>query len=108
MGTLRQSNSDRRRSIRADPPPVNPVIPAAMGSRTVAVDSVDYVARLTGYDTEECIEKAVEDGVIELDRKSRWKRDHDDYRFTAKGLRASDEYARGVFRRSSELARRDC
>lgn len=107
MGTLRQSNSDRWRSMRTDPPPINPVIPAAMGSHTVIADVVDYVARLTGYDAEECIQKAIEDGVIELDSKGGWKRGDGVYRFTAKGRKASDEYARGVFERSEEMARRN-
>lgn len=107
MGTLRQPNGDRRRSMRTDPPPINPVIPAAMGSHTVIADVVDYVARLTGYDAEECIQKAIEDGVIELDSEGGWERGDGVYRFTAKGRRASDEYARGVFERSEELARKD-
>lgn len=73
----------------------------------MTVDSVAYLTRLVGYDTEECIQKAVEEGVIELDHKSKWERDHDVYRFTAKGRRVSDEYARGVFERSAERARKN-
>ena len=106
-GTMLHSGNDRWRSIRTDPPPVNPVIPAALGSCTVVVAAIDYVARWAGYDTEECIEKAIEDGLIELDEKNEWKRDYDVYRFTAKGRRASDAHARGVFDRSEELARRE-
>lgn len=104
MGTLRQSNGNRWRSMRTDPPPVNPVIPAAMGSSTVTVDSVAYLTRLVGYDTEECIQKAVEEGVIELDHKSKWERDHDVYRFTAKGAgyRTSTQGACSRGRRSGQ------
>ena len=107
MGTLRQSNGNRRRSMHIDPPLVNPVIPAAMGSHTVIADVVEYVAQLTGYDTKECIQKAIEDGVIEVDHKGGWKRGDGVYRFTPKGRKASAEYARGVFERSAERARKN-
>lgn len=71
------------------------------------VDAVEYLARLVGYDAEECIQKAIEDGLIEVDSEGGWERGDGVYRFTAKGRKASDEYARGVFERSAERARRD-
>lgn len=96
-----------RRSIREDPPPINPVIPAAGGSDTVIVDHIDYVAQWAGYDTEECIQKAVEDGEIELYYKNPYKcRELDVYRLTAKGRRESDRHTSEVFRKSAEAARR--
>ena len=88
-------------------PPLNPVIPAAGLSSTVTVYLVDYVAQWAGYDTEECIEKALADGVIELEYKSDWRRDHDVYRLTPKGLAQSGKHTRDVFERSARMARRD-
>ena len=104
---LQSSSRCPWRDLASDPPPVNPVIPAAGFSCTVTVDLVDYVARWAGYDTEECIEKALDDGVIELDYKSDWSRDHDVYRLTAKGRRMSSEHMREVFVRSARAARKD-
>ena len=69
-GILRWPDRLPWRDLTGDPPPVNPVIPAAGVSCTVTVGLVDYVARRAGYDTEECIGKALDDGVIELDYKS--------------------------------------
>ena len=108
-GTEMLQSSSRRpwRDLASDPPPVNPVIPAAGGSCTVTVGLVVYVARRAGYDTEECIEKALDDGVIELDYKSDWNRDHDVYRLTAKGRRLSDDHTRYVLETSARLLRRD-
>ena len=106
-GMLQSSSRRPWRDLASDPPPINPVIPAAGGSYAVTVGLVDYVARWAGYDTEKCIEKALKDGVIELDHKSRWGRDHDVYRFTAKGRRQSDVHIQDVFKRSARVARAD-
>lgn len=107
METWELSSRRGRRSIREDPLPINPVIPAAGGSDTVIVDHIDYVARWAGYDTEECIQKAVEDGEVELYYKNPYKdRELDVYRLTAKGRRKSDRRTREVFRKSAEAARR--
>ena len=101
------SNSRRCRSIREDPLPINPVIPAAGGSDTVIVDFVDYVARWAGYDAEECIQKAVEDDMAELYYRNPYgERGLDMYRLTAKGRRESDRHAREVFRKSAEAAKK--
>lgn len=106
--TLRSSVRRPWRDLASDPPPINPVIPAAGRSALVPVDLVDYVARWAGYDTEKCIEKALDDGVIVLDYKSEWKRDHDVYRLTAKGRRLSAEHIRDMLESSARLARLDC
>ncbi len=45
-----------------------------MGSSTVIDDAVEYLARLVGYDAEECIQKAIEDGLIEVDSEGGWER----------------------------------
>ena len=104
LGTL---NGRQYRSMRRDPPPINPVIPAAGGSDTMSVALVNYVAQCTGYDTEECIQVALEDGEIELYyRCPGGYREYDVYRFTAKGRRACDRHIREVYQRSAEAARR--
>ena len=100
-------NGRRCRSFRKEPPRINPVIPAAGGAEEVCVALVNYVAQGTGYDTEECIRIALEDGVIELGHRSLPDyREYDTYRFTAKGARMRDEHTREVFQRSAEVARR--
>ena len=106
-GILRWPDRLPWRDLTGDPPPVNPVIPAAGVSCTVTVGLVDCVARRAGYDTEECIGKALDDGVIELDYKSDWNRDHDVYRLTARGRRLSDDHTRYVLETSARLLRRD-
>ena len=106
-GTLRSPGRLPCRDLASDPPPVNPVIPAAGLSSTVTVGLVDYVARWAGYDTEKCIEKALEDGVIEPEYKSDWRRDHDVYRLTPRGLEQSGRHMMDVFERSARMARLD-
>ena len=93
-------------SIRRDPLPTNPAVAAAGFSETVNVNTINYVAWRIGYDTEECIQKALEDNEIEMYRPSR-KRGYDIYRLTARGRRAADKHLREVFQRSAEMARRD-
>lgn len=68
---------------------------------------INYVAQRLGYDTEECIRMALEDGYIELyHRNQHGYREYDTYRLTAKGRKARDEHTREVFQRSSEVAKR--
>ena len=101
------SNGRRCRSYRKDPPRVNPVIPAAGGNDFVDVAVINYVAHRLGYDTEECIRMALEDGHIELYHRNRsGYREYDTYRFTAKGCKARDEHTRRVYQKSYEMARR--
>ena len=96
------------RSIRKDPPPVSPVIAAAGGSDVVSVSLINYVAWWTGYDTEECIEKAMDDGYIDVCYPDPYgDRKYDTYRLTAKGRRATDRHMSDVFRRSAIAAKRD-
>ena len=100
------SNGRRCRSYRKDLPCTNPVIPAAGGNDLVGVAVINYVAYRLGYDTEECIRMALEDGYIELYHRNRLGyREYDTYRLTAKGRKASDEHTREVFQRSSEVAK---
>ena len=99
----------RRWSIRKNPLPINPAVLASGGSDTVSVRMVNYVARWADYDTEECIQKALEDDEIEMYRPSPdGDRGYDLYRLTAKGRRISDRHIRETFRESSEVARREC
>ena len=96
-----------RLSIRADPMTPNPAILAAGFENMLSVNRVGYVARRIGYDAEECIQKALEDGEIEMHRPSGDEhRGYDVYRLTAKGRRALDRHMRKVFQRSEEAARR--
>ena len=91
-------NGRRCRSFRKDPPRINPVIPAAGGEDEVSVGLVNYVAQGTGYDTEECIRIALEDGVIELyHRNLPDYREYDTYRFTAKGAKMRDEHTWEIY-----------
>ena len=96
-----------RRSIRTDPPSSNPAVIAAGFSDLVAVDLVDYAAARLGYDTEECIQKALEDDEIEMYQPSGGRRGYDVYCLTAKGRREADEHLRNVFWKSAEVARRE-
>ena len=98
----------RYRCIRSDPPPTSPVIAAAGGLDVVSVSRINYVAQWSGYDTEECIQKAVDDGDIEVYRFNLYgTRRYDTYRLTAKGRRAADRYMSDVFRRSEMAVKRD-
>ena len=108
-GTATPVLSDGRplRSIRRDPLPTNPAVVAAGFSETTDVGTIAYVSWRAGYDTEECIQKALEDDEIEMYRPSRGKREFDVYRLTAKGRHAADKHLREVYRQSAELARRD-
>ena len=73
----------------------------------VNVVLINYVAQCTGYDTEECIQVALEDGEIELYlRNPGGCRKYDICRLTAKGRRECDMHIREVYRRSAEAARR--
>ena len=59
---------------------------------------------MAGHDTEKCIKKALEDGVIEPEYKSDWRRDHDVYRLMPKGLKQSDKHMMDAFERSARIA----
>ena len=64
----------------------------------MSVALVNYVAQGTGYDTEECIRIALEDGVIELyHRNQSGYREYDIYRFTAKGAKMRDEHTWEIY-----------
>ena len=109
-GTETSGLSSRRPrlSIRTDPMSPSPVILAAGLEETVTVNMVNYVARWIGYDAEECILKALEDGEIEIFETSPdGSRGYDIYRLTAKGRREADQHLREVFQRGRETARRE-
>ena len=102
------SNSLPLQSIRRDPLPTNPAVVAAGFSETVNVNTINYAAWRIGYDTEECIQKALEDHEIEMYRPTPdGNRGYDVYRLTARGRRAADKHLKEVFQRSAERARRD-
>ena len=60
------SGGRRCRDIRRDPSPASLVIAAAGYSDMVSVSRINYAAWWTGYDTEECVQKAMDDGYIEV------------------------------------------
>ena len=106
-GAQESLNGRRCRSYRKDLPCTNPVIPAAGRHDLAGVAVINYVAQRLGYDTEECIRMALEDGYIELYHRNRLGyREYDTYRLTAKGRKASDEHTRRVYQKSYEMARR--
>ena len=102
------SSSRPRLSIRREPLPTNPAVVAAGFSETVNVNVVNYVAQRIDYDTEECIQKALEDDEIEMYTPSReGNRGYDVYRLTARGRKAADRHLRRVFEESARVARRE-
>ena len=102
------SEGQRYRSIHGDPPPASLVIAAAGYSDVVRVSRIDYAAWWSGYDTEECIEDAMDDGYIEVYRFSPYgDRRYDTYRLTAKGRRAADGHMCDVLKESAIAAKRD-
>ena len=110
---MQQPSHRRRRrparwSIRRDPLPINPAVLAATGGETVAVHMIGYVARRLDYDAEECIQKALEDGEIEMYYPDRGGvREHDVCRLTAKGRRTSDNHLREAYEMSRDAVRRE-
>ena len=101
------SEGQHYRGIHRDPPPASLVIAAAGYSDVVGVGLVDYVAQWSGYDTEECIQGAVDDGYVEVYRPDLCgDRRYDTYRLTAKGRRAADKYMGDVFKESAIEAKR--
>ena len=108
MGMSEPSSEGRHcRSTRSDPPPASLVIAAAGYSDVVRVSRIDYAAWWSGYDTEECIEDAMDDGYIEVYRFSPYgDRRYDTYRLTAKGRRAADGHMCDVLKESAIAAKR--
>ena len=107
---LESSNEDRRghQSVGREPAPSSIVIAAAGGADEVDVGRINYVARWAGYNTEECIQRAVNEGHIEVyDFNPHGKREYDTYRLTAKGRRAADRHMTAVFKRSAIAAKRN-
>ena len=93
------SNGRAHRSIREYPPHTNTVAAAAGLGETTGVGLIGYVARRGGYDAEECIRKAAEDGNAVFHKPSGdGHRECDVYRLTAKGSRAAERYFRELFR----------
>ena len=95
-----------RLSIRRDPLSTSPAVIAAGFAETVSVDLVNYVAQGLGYDTEECIQKALEDDEIEMYQPNGRRRGYDVYRLTARGRKAANRYLTEVFTESAERAKR--
>ena len=100
-----ESSSEGRRghqSVGREPTPASIVIAATGGSDVVDVGRINYVARRAGFNAEECIQRAVIEGDIEVYIPNPYgKREYDTYRLTAKGRRAADRHMSDVFKRSA-------
>lgn len=87
------SSGPPRYDIREDPPFTDPAAIAAGYENLPSVDRVGYVARRNGYDPEECIQKAPEDGEMGPDWTSPdGIRKYGICRPTAKGRRAKGRH----------------
>ena len=86
-------------------PYVHAAVVACGGSDDVDVGQIDYVARRSGYDTEECVRVAVEAGEIEpLHKSEDGRRQFDIYRVTSKGLSEHRRHMRRVRREAAWFA----
>lgn len=102
---VRDLSSEPSAQTAGEEPYVHAAVVACGGSDLVNVGEVDYVARRSGYDTEECVREAVEAGEIEAFHKSEdGRRQFDIYRVTPKGLKEHRRHMRRVWRRAEELA----
>ena len=101
----RDSSSEPPALVVDEEPYVHAAVVACGGNDLVDVGQIDYVARRSGYDTEECVREAVEAGEIEAFHKSKGGyRQFDIYRVTPKGLKEHRRHMRRVWRRAEELA----
>ena len=106
---LESSNEGRRghQSVGREPTPASIVIAATGGSDVVDVGRINYVARRAGFNAEECIQRAVNEGHIEAyDFDLDGDREYDAYRLTAKGRRAADRHMSDVFKQGAIDAKR--
>ena len=88
--------------VADEEPYVHTAVVACGGSDDVDVGQIDYVARRSGYDTEECVRVAVEAGEIEpLHKDKHGYRQFDIYRVTPKGLKEHRRHMRRVRRDSA-------
>ncbi len=100
--SARDSSSEPSALVVDEEPYVHAAVVACGGCDDVDVGQIDYVARRSGYDTEECVREAVEAGEIELLHKSEdGRRQFDIYRVTAKGLKEHRRHMRRVWREAA-------
>ena len=106
LAPARDSSSEPPALVDDDEEPyVHAAVVACGGSEYVDVGQVDYVARRSGYDTEECVRVALEAGEIEpLHKSEDGRRQFDIYRVTPKGLSEHRRHMRRVRREAEELA----
>ena len=105
LAPVRDLSNDPPALVADEEPYVHTAVVACGGSDDVDVGQIDYVARRSGYDTEECVRVAVEAGEIEpLHKDKHGYRQFDIYRVTPKGLKEHRRHMRRVWRRAEELA----
>ena len=99
---VQDSSSEPSAQTAGEEPYVHAAVVACGGSEYVDVGQVDYVARRSGYDTEECVRVALEAGEIEpLHKSEDGRRQFDIYRVTPKGLREHRRHMRWVRREAA-------
>ena len=102
---VRDSLSELSALVASERPYVHTAVVACGGSGYVNVGQVEYVARRSGHDTEECVREAVEAGEIVPYHKDKYGyRQFDIYRVTPKGRREHRKHMRRVYRDAAKMA----
>ena len=106
LAPARDSSSEPPALVDDDEEPyVHAAVVACGGCDNVDVGQIDYVARRSGYDTEECVREAVEAGEIEpLHKDKDGYRQFDIYSVTPKGLEEHRRHMRRVRREAAWFA----
>ena len=101
---VRDSLSELSALIASERPYVHTAVVACGGSDTVDVGQIDYVARRSGHDTEECVREAVKAGeIVPFHMDPYGYREFDIYYVTPKGRREHRKHMRRVYRDSEEF-----
>ena len=101
---VRDSLSELSALVASERPYVHTAVVACGGSGYVNVGQVEYVARRSGHDTEECVREAVEAGeIVPFHMDPYGYRQFDIYYVTPKGRREHRKHMRRVYRDSEEF-----
>ena len=96
---VRDSLSELSALIASERPYVHTAVVACGGSDTVDVGQIDYVARRSGDDAEECVREAVKAGeIVPFHMDPYGYREFDIYYVTPKGRREHRKHMRRVRR----------
>ena len=102
---VQDSLSELSALIASEPPYVHTAVVACGGSDTVDVGQIEYVARRSGHDTEECVREALEAGeIVPFHMDPYGYRQFDIYYVTPKGRREHRKHMRRVYRDAAEMA----